>query len=168
VGLVWGGNAQPVQDGPGQGDTVGHLPPAPPATITRQGQVVNIRAPQCLRQPEIQLVNFTNSFNLTNPSFFIQAHPYFIHFQCHTYFLFFNQCFGSGSALMLVGWNRFRTQKGVLWNRKDLLWFQVRKNSGSGSGYRQYLAQFSTKKIAKNIALWRRRRLQQIREIICK
>ncbi len=54
VGLVWSGNAQPIQDGPGQGDTVGHLPPAPP-TITRQGQVVDIRASQRLRQPEIQL-----------------------------------------------------------------------------------------------------------------
>ncbi len=54
MGLVRGGNAQPVQYGPGQGDAVGHLPPASP-TITRQGQVVDIRASQRLRQPEIQL-----------------------------------------------------------------------------------------------------------------
>ncbi len=55
VWLVWSGDAQPVQDGPGQGDTVGHLPPASP-TITGQGQVVDIRAPQRLRKPEIPLI----------------------------------------------------------------------------------------------------------------
>ncbi len=127
---MWGGNAQPVQDGPGQGDTVGHLPAAS-ATITRQRQVVNIRAPQRLRQPEIQSINFKNSFNLHNPSFLIKLIPKFFLFSAP---YFFNPCFQSGSTLVLISWIRMA----VLWNRNELLRFrfQLKKSFGLGPRFR--------------------------------